>query len=212
MCFSAPASFISGAALSAAGAAAARKARGGGERSFALVPLFFGIQQLIEGLVWLSFSSSLAVLNTVSTYAFSFFAFVFWPVYVPFAVAAMETNVRRKRLLKFFQLTGLAVGGYFLYAQIADPVVSSVVEHHIVYHNPRFHEFSAILLYFAATIGSCLLSSRRVIRLFGIAVLVCAFFTSWFYYYSFVSVWCFFAAILSCIVLWYFYRGIRATS
>ena len=49
MCFSAPASFIAGTALSVIGVAALKRTESKSEIPFALIPLLFGIQQLIEG-------------------------------------------------------------------------------------------------------------------------------------------------------------------
>ena len=51
MCFSAPASFIAGTALSAIGLVALRNTRKRTEVPFAMIPLLFGIQQLIEGVI-----------------------------------------------------------------------------------------------------------------------------------------------------------------
>jgi hypothetical protein len=55
MCFSASASFIAGTSLSVIGVAAIRRTRARTELPFAMIPLLFGIQQLIEGVIWLTF-------------------------------------------------------------------------------------------------------------------------------------------------------------
>ena len=55
MCFSASASFVAGVSLTAIGVATVRKAEGPAERPFAMIPLLFGIQQLTEGVIWLTF-------------------------------------------------------------------------------------------------------------------------------------------------------------
>ena len=54
MCFSATASFTAGAGLLIVGAVAARRARQPAELPFALIPALFGVQQLIEGAIWLT--------------------------------------------------------------------------------------------------------------------------------------------------------------
>jgi len=56
MCFSAPASFIAGTAHSVIGGAAHRKTRAKSVIPFAMIPFLFGIRQLTEGVVWLTFS------------------------------------------------------------------------------------------------------------------------------------------------------------
>ena len=52
MCFSAAASFTAGAALSVVGVITVRRSRGAVELPLALVPLLFGIQQITEGVLW----------------------------------------------------------------------------------------------------------------------------------------------------------------
>ena len=54
MCFSATASFISGTALCVIGVATLKQTKAPAEIPFALIPLLFGIQQLTEGVIWLS--------------------------------------------------------------------------------------------------------------------------------------------------------------
>jgi hypothetical protein len=110
MCFSAPASFIAGSVLSAAGVVTVKKAKKRGELPFAFIPLIFGIQQLTEGIVWISFS--IPLVNLVATYIFLFIANVFWPMYVPISIFLLEKNKRRKRTLAIFFLIGSAVGAY----------------------------------------------------------------------------------------------------
>ena len=51
MCFSATASFISGTTLCVIGVATLKQTKGSAEVPFALIPLLFGIQQLIEGVI-----------------------------------------------------------------------------------------------------------------------------------------------------------------
>lgn len=207
MCFSATASFVAGGALSAAGVVAVSQIKTKKELPFAAVPLLFGIQQLTEGFVWLSFGWHAVTLNVVTTYIFALFAFVIWPVYVPFAVGLLETVPWRKRAIRLTQLAGLAVGGYLLYSHTASLVISEVISRHVVYNNSHFYELGVMILYFAATIVSCLFSSKKIVNIFGVSAFVLAVIAAWFYTQAFVSVWCFFAAILSLIVLWHFYQN-----
>ncbi len=73
MCFSAPASFISGTALSVIGVAALKRTESKSEIPFALIPLLFGIQQLTEGVIWLTFSYDAPLLRQSMTYIYSGF-------------------------------------------------------------------------------------------------------------------------------------------
>ena len=55
MCFSATASFVAGTGLAVLGVATLRAARRRPEIPFAAIPLIFGLQQMVEGALWLSF-------------------------------------------------------------------------------------------------------------------------------------------------------------
>ncbi len=208
MCFSAAASFAAGTALSVAGGLTIAKVKKKSELPFASIPLLFGIQQAIEGAVWVSFGSP--IVNTVATYAYSMFSHVLWPIFVPASVLLIETDPIRKKILYLFSFLGLAVGGYLLYFIIADPVVAHVVGNSIAYHSPHFYVLPTIFFYLVATCGSCLASSHKIINIFGVVLLISFAIAAWFYTETFFSVWCFFAAILSIIVYWYFQRNSAA--
>lgn len=207
MCFSAAASFAAAGTLSVAGVVTVSQAKTKKELPFAAVPLLFGVQQLAEGFVWLSFDWQAATLNLVATYIFALFAFVIWPIYVPFAVGLLETVPWRKRAIYLTQFSGLAAGAYLFYSHTASLVVSEIISNHVVYNNSHFYQFGVMLLYFAATIVSCTFSSKRIINVFGVSALGLAIIAAWFYTQAFVSVWCFFAAILSYIVFLYFHQN-----
>jgi len=203
MCFSASASFIAGTSLSAIGVATVKKTVGKREIPFALLPVLFGIQQLIEGVIWLSFRFDAHVLNTVMTYIYSLFSQLFWPIYIPFSVLLLETVPWRKRVLILFQLVGLGVGLYLLYAILRFSIVSEVREH-IIYYSPNFYSSRAIFFYLIATCGSCLVSSHKMINLLGFMAWLFAFIAYCIQATAFRSLWCFFAAILSILVYLYF--------
>jgi hypothetical protein len=63
MCFSASASFIAGATLSAVGLATLRMTKRKAEIPFAMIPLLFGVQQITEGMIWLSFRNESSLSN-----------------------------------------------------------------------------------------------------------------------------------------------------
>lgn len=101
MCFSASASFIAGASLSVVGGLTIKKAKKKSEIPFVSIPLLFGIQQTIEGIVWLSFNSPL--LNTITTYSYIMFSHVLWPIFVPFSLFFIEQNHFQKKSYLCFQ-------------------------------------------------------------------------------------------------------------
>lgn len=204
MCFSATASFIAGAALVTGGIATLRMASRPSEIPFAAIPLLFGIQQLIEGLIWLSFRNASPVPNPPLTFVYSLFSHVLWPIYVPFAVRLLETVAWRRKALVALQVAGLAVGLYLLYFLVTAPVTSRVLGQHIVYESPHFYIAWVAVLYGASTCLSSMLSSHRPIQIFGVLALVTFLAAYAIHVATLVSVWCFFAAILSFLVYFYF--------
>ena len=77
MCFSATASFTAGIVLTVIGVATVKKTQRKTEIPFAMVPLLFGLQQFIEGLLWLSFQFNSHLLNVIMTYVFTLVSQVF---------------------------------------------------------------------------------------------------------------------------------------
>ena len=206
MCFSATASFTAGAALLVVGTATARLATGRAELPFAVIPLLFGIQQVIEGVLWLTLPAGPGLLNNVLTHAYSFFFHVFWPIYVPLAVLLLEPVRWRRQALFGIAVAGAAVGLYLLYVLVRLPIVAEVSNSHIAYLSPHFYVFAVMALYVLGTCVSLMVSSHSAVRLFGAAAFL-AFMAAYFFYATWlISVWCFFAALLSGIVLLHF-RG-----
>ncbi|MBI2379504.1 MAG: hypothetical protein HYV16_01935 [Gammaproteobacteria bacterium] len=206
MCFSAPVSLVAGAALSAVGVVTLRTARRPAELPFAGIPLLFGLQQLTEGLIWLSFRADGAWPSAQLTLVYSLFSHVLWPVYMPYAVALLETESRTRRVLAVCQAAGLGVGAYLLYTILRYPVSAGVLGGHIGYDSPHFFVVPVVTLYLVATCVSSLTSSHRLIRAFGAATFAASVAAYAIHVATWISVWCFFAAVLSAMVWAFFWR------
>ncbi|MDT3706194.1 MAG: DUF6629 family protein [Thiobacillus sp.] len=204
MCFSATVSFSAGAFLLGIGTLTLKSARRPRELPFAAIPLLFAIQQLSEGVIWLTFRYEAPQLNAVMTHVYSFFSHVLWPVYVPVAVLLIEPPGWRRRALLAFVAAGVAVGGYLLYVLVTYPIVSRPIGQHIEYVSPHFFAAAAMTLYLMSTTLSPFLSTHRTVKVFGVLALL-SFAAAYFFYTTwFISVWCFFAALLSTVVYLHF--------
>ncbi len=206
MCFSATASFSAGAFLAVLGTLTLKAGVRPGERLFASIPMLFAIQQLSEGVIWLTFRHETPQLNAVMTHVYSFFSHVLWPAYVPLAVWSMEPARGRRWILLAFVAAGLAVGTYLLYVLVAYPVVSRPTGEHVEYVSPHFFAAATMTLYLASITFGLMLSTHRSVQAFGVLALLSfagayAFYATWF-----ISVWCFFAALLSAVVYLHFAR------
>jgi hypothetical protein len=204
MCFSATASFAAGTALSAVGGLTVRKSRGKAELALALIPLLFGLQQITEGFLWLSLRNDLPLLRSWTTNIYSMFSHVLWPIFVPFAVLLVEPNRRRRTAIAVFQVLGLGVGLYLLYFIVRFPVTAQVQNRSIFYDSPHFFIAVVLVVYFLATCISCLFSSHRCVNAFGVLAFLLAIAAYQVSTRTFVSVWCFFAAVLSLLVYLHF--------
>ncbi len=204
MCFSATASFVAGSTLSVIGATTIRMTSRRAEIPFAMIPLLFGVQQLTEGMIWLSFRGESHLPNAALTLVYSLFSHVLWPIFIPLAVGLLETDPLRKKAVAACQLAGAVVGLYLLYVIVQFPVTSRVLDNHIAYESPHFYRLPLMFLYLTATCASGIFSSNKVIQVFGALTLATFLAAYAIHAATFFSVWCFFAAILSLMIFYYF--------
>ena len=221
MCFSATASFGASAVLGAIGIVAVAKAKTNPQRVFATIPLIFSIQQLSEGFLWLSLrNADMASWQSFMTYTFLVFAMAVWPFWIPFSVRLLEKDVKRKKKMNLLAAVGaiVAIGVcciLFLYpVQAITPLcltcptssAPEIINHiHYEFAIPSLVKKLVVffsILYIAATIATPFLSSIKKMKWLGIVFLVSYLFAIAFYSGFVISVWCFFAAVLSFVVLW----------
>jgi len=89
ICFSATSSFIASVALLGIGAVTIRQTTASAERPYAAIPLIFGVQQLVEGILWLELPAQSQATQMLAI-AYMLFSHILWPIYVPLAVLAIE--------------------------------------------------------------------------------------------------------------------------
>lgn len=206
MCFSAQASFITSGVTAAAGIAAIIKVKNKKELPLAITPLLFSVQQLVEGIQWLS--DKPGTMSLAMGYIFLFFAFTLWPIYLPFAVYKAETNEKRKEVMKYLLALGTLVSISLIIFLIISPLSIGSSGTSIRYDIDIIYPTWRIIPYVIATCGSCLLSSHKYVKILGVATLI-ALFASWaFYSNTFGSVWCFFSAALSAVIYMHFHNKI----
>jgi hypothetical protein len=217
VCFSAAASFAVGGALVPMGGYCLWTAYEKNPRTLGLaaVPLFFGVQQISEGFVWLAPSDGVVVHAQAAPLIFLFFALAFWPFWFPMFATLMETNPTRRRFLAVFSLlmTGWFWVLYFPLAADPDNLLQTNINHHSIrysYDKLAVYQFISPywlrLLYVLTLAAPMLVSSQRWGRLPGLLLVLSAIAAAILFDYAFVSVWCFFAAILASYICLVFYR------
>lgn len=200
MCFSAGASFGAGVVLTVIGVASIKKAKSPAQIPFASIPLIFGVQQITEGFLWLALlNPEYSSIQQTAMYNFLFFAQVVWPVWVPFAILALEPKENRRLVSKVLVGIGAAVSIYLGYCLINFPVDASIVGNHISYQQkfPPSLRFYVGALYAISTISPTFYSRISRMWLLGITVIVSYIITAVFYTDYIISVWCFFASVIS---------------
>jgi hypothetical protein len=200
MCFSATASLAAGTFLTGVGVVTLRMVRQRLELPYAAIPLLFAIQQLTEGVVWLTFDPALERLNTAATMLYSLFSHVLWPVYVPMAAWLMERTPARRKAFGAIAAVGFSTGLYLLATLLTDGIVARPIGQHIEYDAPHLYIPAVMAMYLVATTLSLLLSSHGTVRWFGALAFASSVLAYLAYARWFISVWCFFAALLSIVV------------
>lgn len=204
MCFSAGASFTAAAVLSVIGLLSVAKAPSKSYVPFAMIPLFFALQQFAEGILWKTLSdNSYATLNVSMIYTFLFFAAVVWPIWMPFSLLLIEKIQERKKILSLLVIAGITVSLYGLYNLLMYGASAELHCHHIAYtyDTYNYNSIVATLIYALPTVGSFFVMRDRIFWVFGALLGASCILSHIFWKLYSVSVWCFFAALLSAFVI-----------
>jgi hypothetical protein len=204
MCFSATASFATAGLTGAIGIISLLRVTKPRDILLAVVPCIFALQQIVEGSLWLTVATPATPIADGLTLVFLLFAEVFWPLYAPVAVLALEPRSGRTRLMLLCLAIGIGVAGYLLSEILGHGHAARLLDGHIVYVTEKKHSAAFGLAYLAATGLPLVLSSQRAVAGLGVIVLIgCA--TAYVVYWeALVSVWCFFAAAASVVILYHF--------
>jgi hypothetical protein len=125
-------------------------------------------------------------------------------VYVPAATLLLEPVAWRRKVLAALLVLGTATALYLLYTLVRFPISADAAGGHIRYLAPHLYVPWVMASYLAATIASLCLSSHRAVVSFGVLAFTAALAAYAAYAVWFISVWCFFAALLSAVVWLHF--------
>ena len=104
------------------------------ERPLAAIPLVFGLQQAVEGGLWLVLPAAPhGPLASGLALTFLLIAQVLWPVYAPMAALALEPEQRRRRLMLACLAPAAAVTAVFAWRLLNGPHDAAIVNRCIVY-------------------------------------------------------------------------------
>ncbi len=197
MCFSSQASFVAGVTLIMIGIASVHRVHTSNKPKLlplALTPLLFGIQQLLEGTLWLALLATPRneTVYAISLHGFIWFAMFWWPLWLPFVLAYAETDKVRQRIMYILSITGAALGFYLIWP----PYAAEIVHNHIAYTTGNA-SLLAFTLYLVTGIVPFFISSLPLMWFVGIIGYISLLATLLVYFAWTTSIWCFFVALIS---------------
>jgi hypothetical protein len=141
----------------------------------------------------------------VAVDAFLGIALVVWPVWCPLALQRAERNAARRRILTALIWFGAAVATAAAFLLSRSQPVAVVVEHSIRYDragsSTAIRDSLVLLAYALSTIVPFLVSTTQLARTVGLSIVLSLTVTALIERNAFTSVWCFFAAMLSVLIL-----------
>ncbi len=207
MCFSAEASFGASIVIGGIGIVALKKAQTHSQQVFAMIPVFFALQQFTEGLIWLDLLSHtntpFSPWLSIKTKLYLLFAWMIWPSFIPYSFSLLEENFKRKKILKLFTVVGVLVSLVLSYILIFQNITPKISNYHIKYEIDFVHRLAWVLgiLYVLSTVFSCFVSSVKGVWSLGVINLSSYIISKLVFEEYVLSVWCYFAALSSVIVL-----------
>ncbi len=216
MCFSATASFVAAVGLAPVGIvslAMARRFDPERWQPLALMPILFAIQQALEGFVWLGLDppGGSAGLRMVSL-AYLGFAYALWPVWIPWSALRLGSGLLspgQQRLFRALSGLGALLGAGLWIPLLFDPglINPTVRGGSIDYqaHPPwadKMGHLPVTLLYVLIICLPLLLHPYRRLNLLGVALAVAFVVAQVAFLQAFSSVWCYFSALISILMLW----------
>ena len=203
MCFSAKASFILSGVLALIGLLSIRKVQNKSQLYFASIPYLFALQQFCEGILWLILTNQISPdFKNFMIYMYLFFAFIIWPIWMPFSLIKLETNNFRKKLLNLTLITGALNSIYGIYYLMLFGATAIAQSCHIIYNVNVQSQLIYTISYLIAVILPFFITSIKYMWIIGIFLIVSLILSYYIYFKFLISVWCFFSAALSIGVYW----------
>lgn len=164
-----------------------------GNKILVAIPLMFGFQQAFEGIQWLYLSRGSS--SDIAGYGYLLFALILWPVYMPTFVFVLDEA--RRTVLKRFVILGALVALYFSGLLLTQPLSISELSGSIRYTFGFRLQWLIVPAYILAILGPLWCSSYRMFRGFSLGIAALALLSWKLHTLNFLSVWCFFSAIVS---------------
>ncbi len=200
MCFSAEADATMGIVIGAVAVDAGRHVRDRSQLPLAALPVVLALHQLIEVFVWWGLDGTVPrAVGHAAVYAYLVIAYGI-PLLVPRAVASVEPDDGRRRLIDALGVVAAAVALILLGGVATGPVGATDGGNHIAYSARLFQGGALTVVYVVTTVGCLLVSSHRFLVIYGLLNLAAVVVLAWATVSGFVSLWCAWAAVTSVII------------
>ncbi|WRH68033.1 MAG: DUF6629 family protein [Planktothrix sp. GU0601_MAG3] len=219
MCFSATASFTASFSLSVLGIATLKQTTSKKQLLLATFPLLFATQQFFEGLVWLNLERQSSPLYFIGIYIFLVFATGLWLIFCPLSVYLLEDHPFRQKIILGIAVIGAILGLYLVSCVVRQKVMVTNDLGNLFYNLNLLYDFKFAFfydigkyLYLLVITVPFMISSQKFLALFGIFIMLSFILADQFYQATFISVWCFFAAVISSVLLFILFNWKTALS
>lgn len=199
MCFSAVTSFSTAIILGITGSVTLKTTTYKSQFFLAIIPLLFAIQQFSEGIVWSYTYKHLHVniLSLIAENLFLTFAFLIWPVWIPFSILMVERIPWRRLILYIDLFCGILLSCFNLFYAIGQQPAVHVVNHSLRYSGEIP---SQMLIYSLIILIPLFVSSYKNMILCGALVTSSLLYSLYAYSATFISVWSFFSSVVSLLI------------
>jgi Family of unknown function (DUF6629) len=169
----------------------------------ALMPLFAGLQQFMEGNVWLGMTGSDPLTVVWGAMGFMFFTWFMWPVWIPFCVFVLEpVSSPRKPLFLALSLIGLLFGLllYVPHGLSRDMIVVEINNASLAYEKSMWLDFMmprwlTNTIYVALIVIPPALSHYRHVRHFALTLVAVIVVDFALLQYAYISFFCLLAGL-----------------
>ncbi|GAB3866314.1 hypothetical protein GCM10028801_38320 [Nocardioides maradonensis] len=201
MCFAAPMDLGAGLAVTGIGVASLRVSRSSPRsRALAALPLLFGVHQLVETFVWWDLQGRVChAAGLTAEWIYLAIALLVVPILVPYSLLR-EDAVRPAWLAWFFVGCGVVAVATCAWGLRDGEVPMRIDGHHIAYTVSPLLGDASFVIYLVATCGPGLLARSRSLRLFAVLNLAGVGVVVWAARNGTVSLWCFWAALISVLI------------
>ena len=205
MCLSAEVSFAASVFLVGGGAFASWKATQINIRYLpvALMPLFAGLQQFMEGYVWVGVNTGDPFTTLWSALGFIFFTWFMWPFWIPLASYVLEpSGSRRRPWMLAMALGGLAFGLSLYIPHLINPdwVLVTVNQQSLAYEGTMILDYlmprwMTYVIYLFLIIAPPAISTYLHMRWFALTIVAVVVVDILFLRYAYISFFCLLAGL-----------------